>query len=528
MVFSSLTFLCVFLPVILILDRVLPGVKTKNVLLLLASIIFYAYGEPFCVFIMLGSCILNYVWAMLIGACQNKGKTGLSKLVVAVAVIQNLAVLGIYKYSDFAISTVNGIAGLSIKPTGIVMPIGISFFTFQAMSYVIDVYRKDCKVQKNPFNVMLYVSFFPQLVAGPIERSENLISQIKNIENVDLKNWQRIRKGVYTMLWGYFLKLVIADRCAILVDTVYNNVSAYFGYQIIVASILFALQIYCDFMSYSTIAKGAARVLGYELMENFDLPYFATSIKDFWRRWHISLSSWLRDYLYIPLGGNRKGRIRKYINIIITFFVSGLWHGAAFTFIIWGLLHGIYQIIEDLLKPYTDKLLAKTKLNPKNAALMVLKIIVTFILVDIAWVFFRANSFGEAKAAFRNAMQLGGLPPIKEGLLNLGLDQRNWIMLGLGLAILFVSSVMRANKVGKVAATVVNADGKVTTADTADVTSSAAESGRDTVELSKQGALVNWISARFFIIRYALYWGCLIMIIFSMDITGQEFIYFQF
>ncbi len=533
MLFNSTEFL-LFFPICVLIYFVFPK-KVRNYWLLICSYFYYMCWNPKYIFLLMASTVITYASGLTMEWVKNsdkdeKSKTKLKNWIVAISFVSNIGILFYFKYINFAIDTWTRImAKLGVTITApavdVILPVGISFYIFQALSYTMDVYRDEIYAEKNILRYALFVSFFPQLVAGPIERSKHLLKQLAKPGEF---NYDNVRSGLLTMLWGYFLKLVIADRCAILVDTVYNNVSAYFGYQIIVASILFALQIYCDFMSYSTIAKGAARVLGYELMENFDLPYFATSIKDFWRRWHISLSSWLRDYLYIPLGGNRKGRIRKYINIIITFFVSGLWHGAAFTFIIWGLLHGIYQIIEDLLKPYTDKLLAKTKLNPKNAALMVLKIIVTFTLVDIAWVFFRANSFGEAKAAFRNAMQLGGLPPIKEGLFNLGLDQRNWIMLGLGLAILFVSSVMRANKVGKVAATVVNADGKVTTADTADVASSAAESGRDTVELSKQGALVNWISARFFIIRYALYWGCLIMIIFSMDITGQEFIYFQF
>ncbi len=306
-------------------------------------------------------------------------------------------------------------------------------------------------------------------------------------------NYDNVRSGLLTMLWGYFLKMVIADRCAILVDTVYNNAAGYMGYPLVLASVLFALQIYCDFMSYSTIAIGAARVLGYDLMENFHLPYFATSIKDFWRRWHISLSSWLRDYLYIPLGGNRKGRIRKYFNIMVTFFVSGLWHGAAFTYIFWGVLHGIYQIIEDVLKPYTEKLREALKISADNKILYVVKIVVTFIFVDIAWVFFRDNSLSDAMMVLKNSLYLDNLATLKTDVWALGLDQRNMIMLAAGTIVLLVSSVMRA--IG--------------------------DQGNKTL-------LVEWVSRRNFIIRYALYWACMIMIIFSMDITGQEFIYFQF
>ena len=391
MVFSSLTFLCIFLALVLILDRILPGVKAKNVLLLLASIVFYAYGEPFCVFIMLGSCILNYVWAMLIGACQNKGKTGLPKLIVAIAVIQNLAVLGIYKYSDFAISTVNGIAGLSIKPTGIVMPIGISFFTFQAMSYVIDVYRKDCKVQKNPFNVMLYVSFFPQLVAGPIVKYHDIELELINRKETP----EETAKGVRRFICGLAKKIFIANYVAVIADALFGAPQSQIGaLSAWVGAIAYMFQIYFDFSAYSDMAVGLGLMFGFHFKENFNYPYVSTSIREFWRRWHISLSTWFKEYLYIPLGGNRKGKARTVINKFIVFLATGIWHGANWTFIFWGLYHGVFQMIEEFVRSLTGKGENEEDKKP-NPVVKGLGHIYAVLVVMVGFVFFRADTLSQ-------------------------------------------------------------------------------------------------------------------------------------
>ncbi|MBO4680761.1 MAG: MBOAT family protein [Clostridiales bacterium] len=391
MVFSSLTFLCIFLALVLILDRILPGVKAKNVLLLLASIVFYAYGEPFCVFIMLGSCILNYVWAMLIGACQNKGKTGLSKLTVALGVIQNLAVLGIYKYSDFAIATVNGIAGLSIKPTGIVMPIGISFFTFQAMSYVIDVYRKDCKVQKNPFNVMLYVSFFPQLVAGPIVKYHDIELELINRKETP----EETAKGVRRFICGLSKKIFIANYVAVIADALFGAPQSQIGaLSAWVGAIAYMFQIYFDFSAYSDMAVGLGLMFGFHFKENFNYPYVSTSIREFWRRWHVSLSTWFKEYLYIPLGGNRKGKARTVVNKFIVFLATGIWHGANWTFIFWGLYHGVFQMIEEYLRPLFGKGRKDAEAKP-NPVVKGLGHIYAVLVVMVGFVFFRADTLSQ-------------------------------------------------------------------------------------------------------------------------------------
>ncbi len=388
MVFSSLTFLCIFLPVILILDRVLPGVKTKNILLLLASIAFYAYGEPVCVFIMLGSCLLNYMWAVFIGKCLDKDKRVLAKIVLAVSVIQNLAVLGIYKYADFAISTVNLIPGVTIKPTGIVMPIGISFFTFQAMSYVIDVYRRDCKVQKNPFSVMLYVSFFPQLVAGPIVKYHDIELEISTRKETP----EETAKGIRRFICGLSKKVFIANYVAVIADKLFGaNPTQISALSAWIGAIAYMLQIYFDFSAYSDMAVGLGLMFGFHFKENFNYPYISTSIREFWRRWHISLSTWFKEYLYIPLGGNRKGKVRTVINKFIVFLATGIWHGANWTFIFWGLYHGIFQMIEEFVRSLTGKGKKDADSKP-NLIARGLGHIYAVLVVMVGFVFFRADT----------------------------------------------------------------------------------------------------------------------------------------
>lgn len=391
MVFSSLTFLCVFLPVILILDRVLPGVKTKNVLLLLASIVFYAYGEPFCVFIMLGSCVLNYMWALFIGKCLDKEKKGPAKLIVALSVLQNLAVLGVYKYADFAISQINLIPGVTIKPTGIVMPIGISFFTFQAMSYVIDVYRRDCKVQKNPFNVMLYVSFFPQLVAGPIVKYHDIELEITNRKETP----EETAKGIRRFICGLAKKVFIANYVAVIADKLFGaNPTQIGALSAWVGAIAYMLQIYFDFSAYSDMAVGLGLMFGFHFKENFNYPYISTSIREFWRRWHISLSTWFKEYLYIPLGGNRKGKVRTVINKFIVFLATGIWHGANWTFIFWGLYHGVFQMIEEFFRSVTGKDKKDADAKP-NLFVKGLGHIYAVLVVMVGFVFFRADTLSQ-------------------------------------------------------------------------------------------------------------------------------------
>lgn len=302
---------------------------------------------------------------------------------------------------DFAFSVIASVfrmihIELNVPDFDIMLPVGISFYTFQALSYTMDVYRNEIYAEKNFLRYALFVSFFPQLVAGPIERSKNLLKQLDKPRKFD---FEMARDGFLLMLWGYFLKIVLADRIALFVDTVYADPQTYAGTYLIVATILFAVQIYCDFYGYSVIAMGAAKILGIQLMENFRSPYLSVSVAEFWRRWHISLTSWFKDYLYIPLGGNRKGKWRKYINILVVFLVSGLWHGANASFVIWGGLNGLYQIAGEIGKPLRDKIVSVFHLNRDSLGHRLLCILGTFLLVDISWIFFRADGM-------KNALQI--------------------------------------------------------------------------------------------------------------------------
>ena len=336
MLFNSTEFI-IFFPITLILYWIFPK-RYRYICLFIASYTFYMFWNPKYALLMGTSTVITFLSGVLIEKLKYK------RTVVAFSFIINLAILVFFKYFDFLLQNINIVLSvfnikLIEKPFDIILPVGISFYTFQALSYTIDVYRGEIKSEKNIIKYALFVSFFPQLVAGPIERSKNLLIQIDNLDKVKRFDYDRITEGLILMLFGYFQKMVIADRAAILVDTVFNSYYEYNSMALILAAVFFAIQIYCDFGSYSLIAIGTAKVMGINLMENFNTPYFARGIKEFWGRWHISLSTWFRDYLYIPLGGNRCSKIRRSFNILVTFLVSGLWHGANFTFIAWGAIH---------------------------------------------------------------------------------------------------------------------------------------------------------------------------------------------
>lgn len=343
-----------------------------------------------------------------------------------------------FKYFDFladSITAVLAAAGIQITPArfSVLLPVGISFYTFQALSYTMDVYRGDVEVEHNFFRYALFVSFFPQLVAGPIERSSHLLKQVRRECRFD---FERVRRGLMLMLWGFFLKMVIADRAAIFVDSVYNHYQAYTGVPLIVATMLFAVQIYCDFSGYSAIAIGAAQVLGFELSQNFRQPYLAVSVTDFWRRWHISLSSWFRDYLYIPLGGNRKGIVRKYVNLMITFLISGLWHGANWSYVLWGGLNGVMQVIGDV----KERLLGRFFPDCRKKQLFsdrLLRRVITFGLICLTWVFFRAPSIEVGLDIMSRMFRHFNPWMLTDGALyNLGVDAPHFWMLMAAIAVL--------------------------------------------------------------------------------------------
>ncbi|MBQ6540197.1 MAG: MBOAT family protein [Oscillospiraceae bacterium] len=373
MVFSSLVFLCIFLPVVLILHSAVGNRKVKNGLLLAASLLFYAYGEPVYVLLMLLSALYNYLFALLLSKRR-------SKCVLASAIAVNIGILCVFKYTGFLVSNLNNALGLAFHVPEIALPIGISFFTFQALSYVIDVYRGEVAVQRNYFKVLLYISLFPQLIAGPIVRYRDIEREIDN-RTVTLGD---AAVGMRRFIAGLGKKVLIANAMGAAADHFFNGGAA--NLNIIGAwmgAVAYLMQIYFDFSGYSDMAIGLGRMFGFHFKENFNHPYISSTMQEFWRRWHISLSSWFRDYVYIPLGGNRKGKVRTVINRIIVFFLTGLWHGANWTFVIWGLFHGFFLLLEE----------AVPKLKKLPGAILH---IYTLLAVTVGFVIFRADTLGDA------------------------------------------------------------------------------------------------------------------------------------
>ncbi len=383
MLFNSLTFILFFILVVF-LHYTLPH-KFRWIMLLIASCIFYMCWRAELIVLILFTSFVNYITGILIDKHRDKGKKYL-----LISLLINFGFLFVFKYLVFISDTFKFVYDYfgwyyPVKEFNIILPMGISFYTFQAASYSIDIYRKEYEPERNYFKFTLFITFFPQLVAGPIERADRLLNQLFTRKYLSVDN---ISEGTKLMIMGYFKKIVISDRASVLVDTVYNNPYEYKGLSLIFATIFFAFQIYGDFSGYTDIARGCAKILGIDLIKNFDRPYFAKSIKDFWRRWHISLSTWFRDYVYIPLGGSRCSNLKKYRNLMITFLTSGLWHGANWTFVVWGGLHGLYQVIGDI----KNRILPNTDYR----IFVPFKVIITFVLVAFAWIFFRANTIADS------------------------------------------------------------------------------------------------------------------------------------
>ena len=393
MLFNSLDFI-IFFPIV-IAGYFALNPKYRWILLLLASYYFYMCWNYKYIVLILFSTVIDYFSALLM---VRTNRLKVRKTLLVLSLVSNLGLLFFFKYFNFFAESINVVFDQfnvmkDVRYFDLLLPVGISFYTFQTLSYTIDVFRGQKEPETHFGKFALYVSFFPQLVAGPIERSTRLLPQLKKHF---LFNYDRVRDGILLIVWGYFKKVVIADRVAEYVNIVYNNPTEHTGYTTLIATFFFSFQIYCDFSGYSDIAIGSAKIMGYDLMTNFRRPYFAQNIREFWRRWHISLSTWFRDYFYISIGGNRVSKFRHKLNIFLTFVVSGLWHGANWTFVIWGALHGIYQIIEiwkkNLIKQYTW--LQQIKI-PKTLA-QLSNILITFILVYISWIFFRANNINAA------------------------------------------------------------------------------------------------------------------------------------
>lgn len=447
MLFNSVEFI-IFFPIVVGIYFLVPN-KIKKYWLLLSSYYFYMCWNLKYILLILASTLITYFSGILIEKSVKSGRTGWKKAIVAISLISNLLILAVFKYFNFFGSVLQ--AGLSLfkfqitfPRLDLLLPVGISFYTFQALSYTLDVYRGQA-AEKNPVDYALFVSFFPQLVAGPIERSSNLLPQFKKESKFD---YDCFREGFFLMLWGYFLKIVIADRIALFVNTVYDGYETYTGFYLIVATLLFAVQIYCDFCGYSTIALGAALILGIRLTDNFHSPYLSATVADFWRRWHVTLGSWFKDNLYVPLGGNRKGSFRKMMNVMTVFLVSGLWHGASLSYVIWGGINGLYQVIGELLSPIRQKIRNELKINVKKNIFRMAKIFVTFLLVDFSWIFFRSDNTGMAVRIIKSVFMADNFQIFFDGsILQCGLDGWDFLLLSVCILILVFSDYCKQKNI---------------------------------------------------------------------------------
>lgn len=498
MTFNSIEFL-IFFPVVVLVYFLIPQ-KIKWIWLLIASYYFYMSWNPRYAILIIISTLLTWGAGRIMGWLDKKRIRRLywKKVTLIICLASNLGILMFFKYYNFFANNVNALLGrigigYQTPVVDVLLPVGISFYTFQALGYIIDVYRKNIRPEKNLLKYALFVSFFPQLVAGPIERSKNLIRQIHKEHFFD---GERVTSGLLMMAWGFFKKLVIADRTAILVSGVYDNYTNYYGLQIVVATMFFALQIYCDFSGYSDIAVGAAQVMGFDLMENFKSPYFAKSVSEFWRRWHISLTTWFRDYLYIPLGGNRRGKWIKFRNILITFGLSGLWHGASWHYVIWGLLNGCYQVMGELTFGIRQKLKKLFRINVSCWSYRVFQGFLTFVLVDFAWLFFRAASLKTAFTMILHSIRNWGMFSMWDtsnvlGIYTFTLDEKEFYILLLALIVLIVADTIK----GKVPLRTL---------------------------LLKQNLVFRYA------VYYAILFGLLIFSIYGPEFDASTFIYFQF
>jgi alginate O-acetyltransferase complex protein AlgI len=416
-VFSSAVFLFLFLPVVFVLSRIVPGIRGKNVLLLFASLLFYAFGEPVYVLLMVVSILLNYGAGRLLGASPKGARPGRDKLILAVTVLLNLGMLGVFKYTDFFLSSLNQAFSLEIPLTGIALPVGISFFTFQGLSYVIDVYRQRDQVSRSLIKLALYISFFPQLIAGPIVKYHDVAQQIDHRRSTP----ELTADGIRRFLLGLAKKLLIANAVGRGADLVFSAQSGQLDIRVAwLGALCYTLQIYFDFSGYSDMAIGLGRMFGFRFLENFNYPYISSSIKEFWRRWHISLSSWFRDYLYIPLGGNRKGKLRTELNKGLVFLCTGLWHGASWNFVLWGLWHGAFIVMEDVF-PQGGKV--------RKAVGHVL----TPLIVLLGFVLFRADTLADAGTVYAQMFTGFAFTPQSDALLRQILTPLNITTILLGV-----------------------------------------------------------------------------------------------
>ena len=487
MLFNSLEFL-IFFPVVTTLFFLL-GRRERVYLLIVASCVFYMAFIPAYILIILFLILVDYTAGLLIERSQGRRR----KTMLLMSLIANCSLLGFFKYFNFFNDNFAAIFGwlgwsYSIANMSIILPIGLSFHTFQSMSYTIEVYRGKQQAVHSLPKFAVYVLFYPQLVAGPIERPQNLLHQFDEDHRFD---YDRVVDGLKLMTWGMFKKVVVADRLAVVANGVYNDPSACNGPLLAIGTVAFAYQIYCDFSGYSDIAIGAARVMGFKLMTNFNRPYYAKSISEFWSRWHISLSTWFRDYVYIPLGGNRVSKPRWYVNLMIVFLVSGLWHGANWTFVIWGALHGTYLVVGVLTHDLRERFAHRIGLTRLPRLRNLWRMGVVFLLVTVGWIFFRAGSVQDAWYVLTHLATGWNQVPSPAALLSqldrLGIGSTTILLACLGLAIL------------------------------------------ESLQLGQRHtSLRAWVARRPAYVRWPLYYGALACIILLGVFTKSQFIYFQF
>ncbi len=479
MLFNSFQYL-LFFPATILLYYSLPH-RFRWQMLLAASYYFYMCWKPEYIILIVASTLIDYWAGLQMGNTREKRKR---KKYLWLSLIANLGLLFSFKYFNFFNESAREVFNhfnmfYNVPYFDVLLPVGISFYTFQTLSYTIDVYRGVKGPEKHLGIFALYVSFFPQLVAGPIERSIHLLPQFKKQHSFDYDNFVG---GLRLILWGMFKKVVIADRLSIYVDKVYGGTpEAHSGLTLLIATYFFAIQIYCDFSGYSDIAIGSARVMGFDLMENFKKPYFAKSISEFWKRWHISLSTWFRDYVYISLGGNRVPKQRWYANLLIVFIVSGLWHGANWTFVFWGFLHGLYLIIAILTTPIRQKLTQKLLFDQYPGIHNVIKVLITFHLVCLGWVYFRADSISIANAIVAKIFTFSDWGDLYIGI------QRHFVYSLFGIAILLLIE-----------------------------------------NLQTDNNIITYIQERNIFFRWSFYAFCTIIILLIGVFDGGQFIYFQF
>lgn len=479
MLFNSLSF-AIFLPIVFILYWAIPD-KYRWIVLFISSYYFYMSWNVKYVALILFTTVISYSCALGLEKVQQHQK---KKILIISTLVASLGCLFFFKYFNFvseSLAELLNLCTIKVHPITLklLLPVGISFYTFQTLGYVIDVYRGEVKAERHFGKYATFIAFFPQLVAGPIERTKNLLPQIVGEHKF---NYEKAAAGLRLMAWGFFKKMVVADTLAVYIDTVYDNLYSYTGFPLLVVSLLFSVQIYCDFAGYSDIAIGTAKLFDVDLMKNFDSPYFSASVKEFWARWHISLSSWFRDYVYIPLGGNRVSKVKHARNLMVTFLVSGLWHGANWTYVIWGGIHGLAQIIEKFIFP--------KKKEQQGKAGWWCKVVVTFLFCTFAWIFFRAGTLSDAIYVITHMFEgIGNVGAYTANIFTLlGLDKITLIGMVISLMLLAWFDYR-----------------------------------------SLKGNVLEQLSGKKTWVRWLIYVVFVLFLVFNIPVTsGQEFIYFQF